>query len=60
KTYRLSRNFTVTPNEAKKLNEKVGIKPDYLIYYIILAVLLLLFLLLLTFLISRHFRNRHS
>lgn len=60
KTYRLSRNFTITSNEARKLNKKVGIKPNYLIYYIILFGLVLLLLLLLTFLVSRHFRKRQG
>ncbi|BDR59574.1 WxL protein host-binding domain-containing protein [Xylocopilactobacillus apicola] len=58
--YHLKKNFTITPSQAAKLNEHVGIKPDYRWLYILLAVIALILLLLLTFFISRHQRNKHD
>lgn len=58
KNYHLVRNFTVSRNTAQKLNAKIGIKPNYLIYYLVAAGLGLICLLLVTFWLSRSLRKR--
>ena len=54
KKYRLVKDFTITSSQARKFNEQVNIKPNYLWLYIIIGIFVLLLLLLFTFWFSRH------